>query len=102
MKINEDKIVKGFKKFDEQYESLEIPPYNVAYDYYKAGYKCGVEDEDKELLIDWFETIASILNEKFPTRFNESLDGHRGSEIDAVNDVVAKCSNCVEYIKKFM
>lgn len=59
-------------------------------------------ETNKELIIDWFETIANLLDEKFPTRFNENLVGHRGSELDAVNETVAKCKRCVEYIKKFI
>ena len=58
--------------------------------------------QEKELIICWFEDIANLLDKKFPTRFHESLDGYRGSEIDAVNDAVAKCKRCVEYIEKFM
>ena len=58
--------------------------------------------QEKELLVCWFEDIANLLDKKFPTRFSENLEGNRGTELDAVNDAVAKCKRCVEYIEKFL
>lgn len=57
---------------------------------------------DKDLVIEWFESIRNILDKKFPTRFEERLEGQRGSEIDCVNEVIVKCKDCIEYIKEFM
>lgn len=58
--------------------------------------------EDKELIISWFKSIRDNLDKKFPTRLTEKLDGARGSELDAVNDEIARCDRCIEYIEKFM
>lgn len=61
-----------------------------------------VDSEFKDLIISWFECIKSNLDTKFPTRFTEPLEGKRGSELDAVNDEIARCSRCIEFIKKFL
>lgn len=31
-------ILDNFKKFDDEYERLEVSPYNAAYDYYASGW----------------------------------------------------------------
>lgn len=58
--------------------------------------------ENKELIIKWFESIRDNLNDHFPTRFQEPLEGQRGSEIGSVNTAIVECNNCIEYIKEFM
>lgn len=62
----------------------------------------GLNKEDKEMLIKWFESIHDNLDKKFSTRFTEKLEGQRGRELDAVNDEIARCKRCIEYIKEFM
>lgn len=57
---------------------------------------------DKELIIDWFQTIRDNLDKHFPTRQREPLVGQRGVEIDSVNDEIARCERCIQYIKEFM
>lgn len=42
-----------YKKFDEEYERLEVPPYNAAYDYYSAGWNTAIKfmsDRIKDLI----------------------------------------------------
>ena len=31
-----------YKKFDEEYERLEVQPYNAAYDYYSGGWNTAI------------------------------------------------------------
>lgn len=57
---------------------------------------------DKELIIDWFQTIRDNLDKHFPTRQSEPLVGQRGVEIDSVNDEIARCERCIQYIKEYM
>lgn len=42
-----------YKKFDEDYERLEVQPYNAAYDYYSAGWNTAIKfmsDRIKDLI----------------------------------------------------
>lgn len=42
-----------YKKFDEEYERLEVQPYNAAYDYYNGGWNTAImamSDRIKELI----------------------------------------------------
>ncbi|MBO6261212.1 MAG: hypothetical protein J6N95_01220 [Bacilli bacterium] len=42
-----------YKKFDEEYERLEVQPYNAAYDYYSGGWNTAImamSDRIKELI----------------------------------------------------
>lgn len=65
-------------------------------------------EENKELIIKWFESIRDNLNEHFPTRLSEHLkcqkgsDLQRSSELSSVNNSIAFCNSCIDYIKKFM
>ena len=42
-----------YKKFDDEYERLEVQPYNAAYDYYSGGWNTAImvmSDKIRELL----------------------------------------------------
>ena len=42
-----------YKKFDEEYERLEVQPYNAAYDYYSGGWNTAImvmSDRIRELI----------------------------------------------------
>ena len=42
-----------YKKFDEDYERLEVQPYNAAYDYYSGGWNTAImvmSDRNRELI----------------------------------------------------
>lgn len=39
----------GYKEFDYLFEGNEVPPYNVAYLYYEAGYLRALADLDDRL-----------------------------------------------------
>lgn len=42
-----------YKKFDEEYERLEVQPYNAAYDYYSGGWNTAImamSDRIKDLI----------------------------------------------------
>lgn len=42
-----------YRKFDEEYERLEIPPYNAAYNYYSGGWNTAImimSDRIKDLI----------------------------------------------------
>lgn len=42
-----------YKKFDEEYECLEVQPYNAAYDYYSGGWNTAImvmSDRIRELI----------------------------------------------------
>lgn len=58
--------------------------------------------ENKELVIEWFQNIRDSLHKKFPTRHTEKLIGQRGLELDCINDQIARCDRCIQYIKEFM
>lgn len=58
--------------------------------------------EDKEMLLEWFQTIHDNLDKHFPTRLTEKLVGQRGIELDSVNDEISRCERCIQYIKEFL
>ena len=56
----EEIIKQRYKEFDEQYENNEIPPYNAAFDYFRAGYIAAFDN-------DVLKVLSQIIWENYIT-----------------------------------
>lgn len=55
-----------------------------------------LEEDDKELIVKWFEHIAQIADDR------KTANGFVMKESDALDEIKVKAKECAEYIKEFI
>jgi len=76
--LSEKKIKEEYKEFDNFYEENEIPPYNAAFDYFRAGVKIGEQysqvTEDTEVtFIDAVGSCKTLKIKDLVNIFNSAV-----------------------------